>query len=109
LPCPFCTKHAIQYLNNVNFNAISNKDDLRFLLHRFHNEVNRRKNVPEFPVDQLSLKYSSANTVNIIHHFMPFFEDRHRNMKLIADDLHRSRIALQLRAWFNKNIGCFYL
>jgi len=107
LPCPNCAKHAVQYLNNLNFNTIDTKDSLRFMLHRFHNEVNRRKHAPEFPIDQLSVKYSAANTINIIHYFMPFFEDRHRNMKLIADDLHRSRVALQLKVWFNKNIGCF--
>jgi hypothetical protein len=65
--------------------------------------------MPEFPHDQLIAKYSAANTINIIHNFMPHFEDRQRSMKLIADDLHRSRIALQLKAWFNKNIGCFEL
>ena len=109
LPCQMCAKHAVQYLNNVNFNNITTKESLRFMLHRFHNEVNRRKNVPEFPLEQLTSKYNEANTVNIIHYFMPFFEDRHRNMKMIADDLHRSQVALQLRAWFNKNIGCFEL
>jgi hypothetical protein len=109
LPCPNCAKHATQYLNNINFNTITTKDALRLMLHRFHNEVNRRKNFPEFPLDQLTPKYTSANTINIIHHFMPFFEDRSRSMKLIADDLHRSRISLQLKAWFNKNIGCFEL
>ena len=109
LPCPNCAKHATQYLNSVNFNTITSKDALRNMLHRFHNEVNRRKGFPEFPYDQLITKYSAANTINIIHNFMPHFEDRQRSMKLIADDLHRSRIALQLKAWFNKNIGCFEL
>lgn len=109
LPCPNCAKHATEYLNNINFNTITTKDSLRFMLHRFHNEVNRRKGFPEFALDQLTPKYSSANTVNIIHNFMPYFEDRHRSMKLITDDLQRSRVALELRAWFNKNIGCFEL
>jgi len=109
LPCPNCAKHATDYLNSINFNTITTKDSLRLMLHRFHNEVNRRKGVPEYQLDQLTPKYSSANTVNIIHNFMPYFEDRHRSMKLIADDLQRSRVALQLRAWFNKNIGCFEL
>lgn len=109
LPCPNCAKHATQYLNGINFNTIATKDALRFMLHRFHNEVNRRKGVPEFPLDQLTQKYSAANTVNIIHYFMPHFEDSQRSMKLIADDLHRSRVALQMKAWFNKNIGYFDL
>lgn len=109
LPCPNCASHATSYMKGVNFDTIITKDHLRILLYRFHNEVNRRKGFPEFPVEQLTEKYSKANTVNIIHYFMPFFEDKHASVRMIADDLHRSRIALQLKAWFNKNIGAFDL
>ena len=109
LPCPTCAKHATQYLNATNFNTITTKDSLRMMLYRFHNEVNKRKGFADFPLDQLSTKYSAANTVNIIHNFMPHFEDRSGSIRLIADNLHRSRVALQLRAWFNKNIGLFEL
>jgi hypothetical protein len=109
LPCPDCAKHATDYMNGVNFNTIITKDHLRLVLHRFHNEVNRRKGFAEFPLDQLSEKYSKADTVKIIHYFMPFFEDKHASIRMIADDMHRSRIALQLKSWFNKNIGAFEL
>jgi hypothetical protein len=109
LPCPDCAKHATTYLNSINFNAIQTKDALRFMLFQFHNEVNRRKKYPEMPVCQLSEKYSVANTINIIHYFMPFFEDKHASIRMIADDMHRSRVALQMKAWFNKNIECFEL
>lgn len=109
LPCPDCAKHATEYMNGMNFNTIITKDHLRLMLHRFHNEVNRRKGFAEFPLDQLSEKYSRANTVKIIHYFMPFFEDKHASIRMIADDMHRARIALQLKAWFNKNIGAFDL
>jgi hypothetical protein len=71
--------------------------------------VNHRKGFAEFPVEQLITKYSAANTVNIIHNFMPYFEDKAGSVRLIADNLHRSRVALQLKAWFNKNIGFFDL
>jgi hypothetical protein len=109
LPCPDCARHAKQYMNGVNFNAIRTKDDLRILFHRFHNEVNQKKGFPLFPFDQLSEKYSKANTVNIIHYFMMHFEDKHKSLRMIADDLHRARICSQLRAWFSKNIGYFDL
>lgn len=109
LPCPDCAKHATAYMNGVNFNSIVTKDHLRMLLYRFHNEVNRRKGFAEFPLNQLSEKYSKADTVKIIHYFMPFFEDKHKSIRMIADDMHRARIALQLKAWFNKNIGAFEL
>jgi hypothetical protein len=109
LPCPNCAKHATQFLNGINFNTITTKDALRFMLHRFHNEVNRRKGLPDFPLDQLTSKYSAANTINIIHYFMPFFDDKHKSIRMIADDMHRMRVALQLKSWFNKNIGAFDL
>lgn len=109
LPCPSCAKHATQYLNAINFNTLTTKDSLRMMLYRFHNEVNKRKGFTEFPLEQLSDKYSNANTVNIIHNFMPYFEDRSGSIRLIADNLHRSRVSLQIRAWFNKNIGVFEL
>ena len=109
LPCPECAKHAKQYLDSINFNTIVTKRDLQLMLHRFHNEVNRRKKFPEFPVEELNTKYSLANTVNIIHNFMPYFEDKVGSIRLIADNLHRSRVALQIKSWFNKNIGCFEL
>ena len=109
LPCPNCAKHATQYLNAVNFNTLTTKESLQLLLHRFHNEVNLRKGFAEFPLEQLKPKYSAANTVNIIHNFMPYFEDRVGSVRLIADNLHRSRVALQIKAWFNKNIGFFDL
>lgn len=109
LPCPSCAKHATQYLNAMNFMTLITKDSLRMMLFRFHNDVNKRKGVEEFPLDQLSVKYSAANTVNIIHNFMPYFEDKTGGVRLIADNLHRSRVALQMKAWFNKNIGFFDL
>jgi hypothetical protein len=109
LPCPNCAKHAIDYLNSVNFNTISTKEHLQMMLYIFHNEVNKRKKFQEFPFEELTPKYSRANTVNIIHNFMPHFEDKTGSVRLIADNLHRSRVALQMKAWFNKNIGCFEL
>lgn len=109
LPCPDCARHAKQYMNGVNFNTIRTKDDFRILFHRFHNEINAKKGFPIFPFDQLSEKYSKANTVNIIHYFMMHFEDKHKSLRMIADDLYRARICSQLRAWFSKNIGYFEL
>jgi hypothetical protein len=109
LPCPNCSKHATQYLNAINFNTITTKDGLKMMLYNFHNDVNRRKHFAEFPFSELTPKYTNAHTVNIIHNFIPHFEDRSGSLKLIADNLHRSRVSLQLKSWFNKNIGFFEL
>jgi hypothetical protein len=109
LPCPVCSTHATEYLNKINFNSIKTKNDLKILLFQFHNEVNKRKGYPIFTIDELNEKYSTANTVNIIHNFMIHFKDKNRSPKLIADDLQRARIATYLIDWFQKNIIYFDL
>jgi len=107
LPCPVCSEHAKEYLNKINFNTIITKEDLKNMLFTFHNVVNQRKGYRQFTIEELNEKYSNANTVNIIQHFMVHFKDKHRSPKLMADDLQRSRIAIVLQDWFRKNIGEF--
>jgi len=107
LPCPVCSEHAKEYLNGINFNTITNKEELKNMLFTFHNLVNQRKGYPQFTIQELNEKYSNANTVNIIQNFMIHFKDKHRSPKLMADDLQRSRIAIVLQDWFRKNIGAF--
>lgn len=107
LPCPDCANHAKAYMDRINFNAIQTKEDLRRLFHTFHNVVNQRKGYPLMPYEELGPKYSKAVTINIIRNFMEHFADRHRSPKLMASDLHRSRMVVMLKEWFNKNIVYF--
>lgn len=109
LPCPDCANHAKQYLDAINFNTIQTKDDLKTLFFNFHNSVNIRKGFPVFPRDQLDAKYSTAITIKIIQNFMVHFADRNRGLKLLASDLHRSRMCVYLKQWFNDNIRFFEL
>lgn len=108
LPCPDCSMHAKQYLDAVNFNTIQSKNDLKRLLFDFHNSVNTRKGYPQFTYEELDSKYSVAITINILHNFIVFFEDRkHRSVKLIATDLHRGLMSNEFKKWLNANIQCF--
>lgn len=109
LPCPYCSVHAKEYLDKINFNAIQTKNDLKNILFHFHNTVNKNKNFTLFQRDQLDEKYSKGNTINIIQNFMYHFKDKNRNPKLIANDLQRSRIAANLNNWFIQNIKYFNL
>jgi hypothetical protein len=108
LPCPDCANHAKLYLDNINFNAIQTKEDFKKLMHAFHNDVNKRKGYPYFPYEQIDEKYSLAITNNIIVTFMHHFSDRNRSIKLLATDLHRSRLCISLKEWFNQNINNFH-
>ena len=107
LPCPTCADHAKTYLDGINFNAIQTKDDLKKMLHSFHNTVNQRKGYPMFPYEELDPKYSLAITNNIIVNFMKFFSDRNHNIKLVAGDMIRFQLCDILKRWFNANIQSF--
>jgi len=107
LPCPDCANHAKLYLDNINFNAIQTKEDLKKMLYEFHNSVNKRKGYPFFPYEQVHQKYSLAITNNIIVTAMAHFSDRNRTLKLLASDLYRSRLCIMLKEWFNKHIHSF--
>ena len=109
LPCPDCANHASEYMNKINKNTIRTKQDLKLMLFQFHNVVNQKKNFPLFSIDELDSKYSNANTINIIQNFMYHFQDKHHSLRMIANDIHRSRISEQLKLWFNANIQYFDL
>jgi hypothetical protein len=107
LPCPMCSQHAKTYLDSINFNTIQTKEQLKHMLFTFHNVVNARKGVPLFSSSELDAKYSLAVTRNIFSNFIGYFKDRHRSPGMIADDLFRSRLALNFVTWFNKN-GAYF-
>jgi len=108
LPCPNCANHAKEYLDNINFNTIQTKEDFKRMMWEFHNSVNRRKNYPFFPFEELDKKYLLANTTNIIKNFMIHFQDRNRSVKLIASDMYRANLSIVLKQWFNDNIHAFH-
>ena len=103
LPCPYCSAHAKIYLNSINFNAISTKQELKLMLFTFHNVVNVKKHNPVFPIEELDAKYSKANTRNIFRHFIVHFNDTYRSPGMIADDLFRKQLSKALVEWFNTN------
>ena len=107
LPCPSCASHAKQHLDGINFNAIQTKAQLKQMLFEFHNAVNKRKNFPLFLSSDLDEKYSKAITLHIIQNFMMQFEKKTKSVRLIADDLHRQRMTVTLKTWFNNNVVYF--
>jgi len=107
LPCPTCAEHASTYLNGINFNNIKTKEELKQIFFEFHNEVNRKKGLPIFLYSDLDDKYSKAITVNIINNFMIRFKDKHKSIRMIANDFHRSNLVIVLKEWFTKNLQHF--
>jgi hypothetical protein len=107
LPCPVCSKHAMEYIRASNVNNIRTKEQLIDFFHAFHNSVNQRKGYPFFPRESVVAEYAGKNTYYVIHEFMYHFEDKQRTTKIIVDDFLRRRIVPQVKAWINTNIQCF--
>lgn len=104
LPCPVCAEHAKQYMNSINFNTIQTKDELKTMLFDFHNIVNARKNYAPFNRDEVDSTYSQFNTIAVAQEFMFYYKDKQRSIKMVADDLMRSKIAVNIQNWFNNTI-----
>jgi len=109
LPCPDCANHAAMYLNEIRYKNIQTKEQLKNMLWTFHNIVNKKKDFPLFPREQLETKYAAYPLIPTLHAFMVKFQDKHRSIRMIADDFHRSKIAERLKKWFNERISSFVL
>ena len=103
LPCPICSKHAQEYLGKININSIQTKQDMVHMLFVFHNEVNKRKSVAQFPIDGLE-KYKSGNYKAITNNFIVFFQEKTKNIHLIADEMYRQRNIAIVKRWIVDNI-----
>jgi len=107
LPCPDCQGHAKQQMSMLRPNNIKTKQDLKLMLHSFHNIVNRRLNKPQMSEDELIKKYSLANTNNIVLLFIQTWGRTSRNPKLIAEDLHKQRLVTDFTTWWRNHHQLF--
>lgn len=109
LPCPDCANHASSYMNAINIDTIRTKTDLKNMLYQFHNSVNKRKNFPLFPYNDIDTKYSHAITINIIRDFMLHYEQKNFAIRMAANNFHRTRSIGIIKTWLNNNIQYFNL
>jgi len=107
LPCPDCSNHAAKYLDSSNFNLIRTKQDLIDFMYNFHNEINKRKGYPIFPYEELSSKYSQANTMSIIQYFLIHFLDKPITVRMISNDFYRRRLTENLKTWLSNKLDYF--
>jgi hypothetical protein len=105
LPCPDCQQHASKTMNQVNKNAIaSSKESLIDFLWKFHNDVNRRTNATYYPKEALD-KYKTANTYNVVKHFITIMNATSNNEKTMLHGFHRGLYMKQFIDYMNKNIN----
>lgn len=107
LPCPFCAEHAKEYLAKNNLMRSQTKEELKYELFKFHNVVNARKHFPQFTVEQLNEMYSKAIPKVVIQNFLVQFNSKSKNIKLLADELHRQNISQTLKSWFQLHLPDF--
>ena len=106
LPCPLCKNHAENYIRNVNFNTIRNKEDLKLMLFNFHNNVNKDKNYEIFAYDKLNSTYTTVNLMNSANYFFTNF--RHNGfMKAVVENNKRNALMSEIRDWLMKNMKYF--
>ena len=109
LPCPNCSNHATQYIQNLNYISIRTKNDLKIFLFNFHNDVNRRRNVKLFSLEELNSKYSKSNTLNIINNFVSVFQYKNKSFNMIANEMQKQRQLETFKSWIKTNIQSFLL
>lgn len=107
LPCPKCCDHATAYMKKLNLSSIKTKRDWKDFLYKFHNEVNQRKNFPEFPHAELDNKYKDANTVNVINYFIAIYREKSGSVQMIATEMTRMRVLRATQQWLIANLSCF--
>ena len=107
LPCPNCSVHATQYLNGIDMNKITTKEDLKMMLYLFHENVNNRLRKPKFTYDDLNEKYKNANIPKILYNFFHYFEDKHKSVNMISNDMYVQRLSNNLKKWYSENLHHF--
>ena len=103
LPCPNCSMHAIAYLKNVDFSKINTKEDLKRMLLLFHNDVNKRLGKEEFTYSELNDKYSRGDYTKILNVFFKYFEDKHKTVHMLSNDMFTQRVSMRIRQWILTN------
>lgn len=106
LPCPYCANHAKEYLNRINFKAITMKSELVNLLYMFHNSVNKRKEYKLLSRNDLEQIYQPMDIISVFNEFMNHF-DKKNTSKLLHDSLFRTRQSQNIKIWFQSKLHCF--
>ena len=103
LPCPNCSMHAVTYLKNVDYTKINTKEDLKRMLFLFHNDVNKRLKKKEFTYSELNDKYARGDYTKILNVFFKYFEDKHKTVHMLSNDMFTQRVSRKIRQWILTN------
>ena len=105
LPCPDCSRHAIQFLSRVESKSLSSKIEMKNLFYIFHNAVNKRKNKPLFNYEKID-NYKNFNLITCFNNFVAIYHTK-GNMKLLAETFQRKLIIGEFKKWLELNFKHF--
>jgi len=100
LPCPDCRYHATSYINGITPRDVSTKEDLKFVLFTFHNDVNRRLGKPIFTWDQLDI-YKRARKMQIYNLFVNTFGGGYSSRRDFTQ-WHRTKVVNQISSFMRQ-------
>jgi hypothetical protein len=104
LPCPDCSKDALNVIEKIDFNNVNTKEDFKLMLFNFHNYVNRKLKKKEFKYEDFDNKYKNANIHNLIYNFNIIFNSKANNPHMISNIFLRKQALPKINILLNKVI-----
>jgi hypothetical protein len=101
LPCPDCSKHAVNFLSSVKPENIKTKQELIRVLYLFHNSVNVRKSKSLYNFSEMN-KYENVNLQIAYNNFRKVYHNR-GNMNLLTETFQRDLLLKDLKIWLSQH------
>jgi hypothetical protein len=108
LPCPTCSNHAREYLNQyLNLQYIRTKEDLKNFFFHFHQMVNIRKHYALYNRENLEADYQQKSTVDVFNRFYVAYLKNYQLERDMVNSMFRRSVAILVKDWFKNNLYIF--
>lgn len=106
LPCPDCQSHANTFMKRVKITHVSTKEEFKYLLFNFHNEVNKKlkKSIQEQTILD---EYKENKLLPVISTFIKIFSRPMASNRLMMDSMNRNIFMKELLGYLRINIKKF--
>ena len=101
LPCPFCRKHAVDYLKKIKKQDINTKQKLIHFLYEFHNHANKNSGNPLFDIEKLEM-YNRIRMDKVMDLFVNRFYTTYYSFK-VFDGWRRNKNKDFFYNWIKKH------
>ena len=108
LPCPICSADSRAQFSKVNYNSITNKENLKKLLFYYHNYVNKKLRKKQKPISYLNV-YKKYNIDKCYHNFkIVFFKKYSFKLNIYSKMLfNKNNEQNNVRLWWYRNRNNF--